>query len=105
MEWKKTVIKANTNNHHTVKLGDMDNDNDLDVVVGVPWDSQLVQIYYNNGRGSFNNAQTVHSGKGLYSGLVADLGNDGDLDIVGQDTYARESKPWIYESLLVDREN
>ena len=102
MEWKKTVIKANTNNHHTVKLGDMDNDNDLDVVVGVPWDSQLVQIYYNNGRGSFNNVQTVQSGKGLYSGLVADLGNDGDLDIVGQDTYARESKPWIYESLLID---
>jgi hypothetical protein len=51
--WKKTVIKANANNHHTVKLGDMDNDNDLDVVVGVPWNPQRVQIYYNNGKGSF----------------------------------------------------
>ena len=101
--WKKTVIKAKTNNHHTIKLGDMDNDNDLDVVVGVPWDSQRVQIYYNNGSGSFSNAQTVYSSKGLYSGVVADLGNDGDLDIIGQDTYSNKSKPWVYESLLVDR--
>jgi hypothetical protein len=100
--WKKTVIKATTNNHHTVKLGDMDNDDDLDVVVGVPWGSQRVQIYYNNGRGSFGNARTVHSGKGLYSGVLHDLGNDGDLDIIGQDTYANKSKPWVYESLLVE---
>ena len=100
--WKKTVIEAKTNNHQTAKLGDMDNDNDLDVVVGVPWGSQMVRIYYNNGSGSFSNNQTVCSGKGLYSGVLADLGNDGDLDIIGQDTYAKESKPWIYESLLVD---
>ncbi|MFC1634417.1 FG-GAP repeat domain-containing protein [Planctomycetota bacterium] len=101
--WKKTVIKAKTNNHHTVKLGDMDNDNDLDVIVGIPWDPKRVQIYYNNGSGSFGKTHTIQSGKGLYSGVVADLGNDGDLDIIGQDTYARESKPWIYESLLVDK--
>jgi hypothetical protein len=100
--WKKTVIKAKTNNHHTVKLGDMDNDNDLDVVVGVPWKPMQVQIYYNNGSGYFSNVQTIINGKGLYSGVVADLGNDGDLDIIGQDTYARESKPWIYESTLAD---
>ncbi len=101
--WKKIVIKAKTNNHHTVKLGDMDNDKDLDVIVGVPWNPQRVQIYYNNSSGSFSNVQTIINGKGLYSGVVADLGNDGDLDIIGQDTYARESKPWIYESMLADR--
>jgi hypothetical protein len=37
----------------------------------------------------------------LYSGILADLGDDGDLDIIGQDTYASTSKPWIYENLLV----
>lgn len=100
--WKKTVLQAKTNNIHTVKLGDMDNDRDLDVVVGIPWRKQCVQIYYNHDRGAFGEAVTVHSGKGLYSGILADLGKDGDLDIIGQDTYARESKPWIYESLVVD---
>ena len=96
--WQKTVIAANMNNHHTIKLGDMDNDND--VVVGVPWSPQRVQIYCNTDRGIFGKAVTVQTGKGLYSGVLADLGNDGDLDIIGQDTYAKESKPWIYESLL-----
>jgi hypothetical protein len=100
--WAKSVIKAKANNHHTVKLGDIDNDKDLDIVAGVPWKPMRIQVYYNDGKGSFGDAMTIQIGKGLYSGLLADLGNDGDLDIIGQDTYARESKPWIYENRLVD---
>ena len=61
-----------------------------------------VEIYANAGNGSFGKAVTIHRGKGLYSGLLADLDADGDLDIVGQDTYANASKPWIYENLLGD---
>ncbi len=97
--WQKTVIQTNVNDHHTVKLGDVDNDGDLDLVVGVPWKKKQVQIYYNNGTGSFGQPHTIHSGKGLYSGILADLGNDGDMDIIGQDTYSNKSKPWIYENL------
>ncbi|MBN2088719.1 VCBS repeat-containing protein [candidate division KSB1 bacterium] len=99
-QWKKNVLRTNANNHHTVKLGDIDNDNDLDVVVGIPWDSLCVQIYFNNGKGGFDRTITIQQGKGLYSGVLADLGNDGDLDIIGQDTYANKSRPWIYENLL-----
>ena len=29
-----------------------------------------------------------------------DVDNDGDIDIVGQDTYANNSKPYVYENLL-----
>ncbi len=47
-----------------------------------------------------------HSGAPLRSSpgaaKLADMAGDGDLDIIGQDTYARESKPWIYESLQID---
>jgi len=100
--WKKTVIKPRVNNHHTAKLGDIDSDGDLDVVVGVAWGDKRVQAYYNNAKGAFSDAQTIQKGKGLYSGVLADLGGDGDLDIIGQDTYANTSRPWVYESPLAD---
>jgi len=34
----------------------------------------------------------------LYSGVVYDIDADGDLDIIGQNTYASTSKPFIYEN-------
>jgi len=100
--WQKNTIVALTNNTHTVKLGDMDNDGDLDVVTGIPWSnsqsSVSVRIYYNNGSGSFSSAQIVESGKGLYSGALYDIEGDGDLDIIGQNTYSNRSKPYVYEN-------
>ena len=33
---------------------------------------------------------------------VVDIGADGDMDIIGQETYARSSRPYLYESLLND---
>jgi hypothetical protein len=102
-EWVKTVIQPGVNDHHTVKLGDLDNDGDLDVVTGVPWGERRVQIYFNDGTGGFDASQIVYRGHGLYSGVVIDLDGDGDLDLAGQDTYANTSKPWIYENLLVNR--
>lgn len=102
--WSKNVILASTNNTHTVKLGDMDNDGDLDIVTGTPWSNSVssisVRVYYNNGTGTYGSAQLVASGKGLYSGVVYDLEGDGDLDIIGQNRYANRSKPYVYENTL-----
>ncbi len=103
-DWPRHVINPSTNNNHTVRLGDIDGDGDLDVVTGIPWSgknvSQSVLIYYNDGTSQFGDPQTVARGKGLYTGVVIDFDGDGDLDLVGQDSYARESKPWLYENLL-----
>ena len=104
--WQRHVIRSNTNHHHTVKLADIDGDGDKDLITGKPWSSsgipREVLIFYNNGSGGFGQVQQVVGGKGLYSGVVYDIGNDGDLDIVGQNVYAGSSKPYLYESELDD---
>lgn len=100
--WAKTVVQASTNNIHTVKLALMNDDDKLDIVTGVAWGKMSVAIYYNGGDGTFPSRQMVSGKKGLYSGVVVDIGSDGDMDIVGQETYARKSKPYLYESLLND---
>jgi len=101
--WKKSVVLAATNNIHTVKLALVNDDDKLDIVTGVAWGKMSVTVFYNSGNGKFESRQTVSSGKGLYSGVVVDIGNDGDMDIIGQDTYAKDSKPYLYESLLKDK--
>lgn len=103
--WQQTIILNVTNNTHTIKLADIDNDGDLDAVTGVPWAqpnviSRSVRIYYNNGSGAFSAAQIVEDSKGLYSGVVYDIDGDDDLDIVGQNVYSNSSKPYVYENLL-----
>jgi len=102
--WQRNIIVPLTNNTHTVKLGDMDLDGDLDVVTGTPWSNRVAQIsvrvYYNNGSGDFTDAQVVSSENGLYSGVIYDVEGDGDLDIIGQNTYANRSKPYVYENKL-----
>jgi predicted amidohydrolase len=103
--WKKTIVLDQTNNHHTLKLDDMDNDGDIDIVSGVPWEEKGVFIYFNDGEGQFTNVQTVIEGKGLYSGVLDDLDGDGDIDIIAQDTYASTSKPWVYENRLNNEVN
>ncbi|MEQ8551073.1 MAG: VCBS repeat-containing protein [Cyclobacteriaceae bacterium] len=99
--WKKHVVEPNTNDLSFVRLGDFDNDGDLDIVSGRTWRGAYIKIYFND-MGSFERSITVADGKGVYSGAVADMDGDGDLDLVGEETYSNSARPYYYENLLID---
>ena len=70
---------------HTLQVVDMDNDGDLDVVVGeMPKSSgpDEVMVFVNVGD-SLTWSKQVVATTGIYSGVVGDIGSDGDMDIVG----------------------
>lgn len=102
-DWERCIIEASTNNCHTVKLGDLDGDGDLDVLTGVPWSRRgapkTIRIYFNDGAGHFSKSEIVTRGKGLYTGVIADVDGDGAADIIGQDSYSGDSRPWLYRNL------
>jgi peptidoglycan/xylan/chitin deacetylase (PgdA/CDA1 family) len=82
---------------HTLQAGDMDYDGDIDVVTGkfersepllIPPPYPLRVCYNVNGDGLSWNVTEV-SDLGIYTGVIGDIGNDGDLDIVGSRSYWR----------------
>ena len=99
-DWIQHIVRKNYNRGHAVKLADMDNDGDLDIVSGQAWPPMRITVYLNN-NGDFSQTYPVIQGKGIYSGSIKDMDNDGDIDIVGEETYSQNSKPWYYENLLL----
>jgi hypothetical protein len=91
--WTEHVIGYDDYSH-TLQAGDMDNDGDTDVVVGkferddgaIPAPYPL-KVYYNkNGDGLSWDVQEIDT-LGIYTGVIGDIGRDGDLDIIGSRSY------------------
>jgi hypothetical protein len=72
-------------NSRELSAGDMDGDGDVDVISGIH--HQNMRIYRNNGLGVYDKSEISFSGEttcGSTLPIVADMDNDGDLDIVSQ---------------------
>jgi hypothetical protein len=87
--WDSGNVGAADDAIHTLALGDLDNDGDLDIISGAGEDAFEIMVWMNDGS-PFNNAW-IQNGVGSTSGdvlalAVGDLDNDGDLDIISNDS-------------------
>lgn len=82
--WIEHVIDPNVSYLHTFKSGDVNRDGHLDIVTAEMHQSsqRRVSVYFNLGAGQSWQQQIVAT-SGSHNLRLADLGCDGDLDIVG----------------------
>jgi hypothetical protein len=77
------IVVSNTEQIQAIRLVDIDNDGDKDVICASA--NNIISLYKNNGNGTFA-AQTIFStytyGKYLLDMVTADIDNDGDMDVV-----------------------
>lgn len=65
---------------HDIKLGDIDTDGDMDLVMGIT-SSPYIQVYRNDGSGNFNTGQSFGN-VWVSSFDLGDLNSDGSLDLL-----------------------
>lgn len=83
--WTKHIVASGVDRHHTLQIGDMDLDGQLDIVSGkmnIAEDPTEIIIYRNEGDALRWTKFVVDTG-GTHNAQVGDMGADGDLDIVG----------------------
>lgn len=86
---------------HTLQAADMDLDGDVDVVVGEmekSGDPDQIIVFLNNGDGLTWKKEVI-SNTGIYSGKVADIGNDGDPDLVANRNFDKPPLE-LWENLI-----
>jgi hypothetical protein len=83
--WAAHTVVSSLDRCHTLQAADMDNDGDIDLVLGQMHTSheKRLMVYYNlNGLATQWQPEIIDS-SGIHNGVVADIGNDGDYDIFG----------------------
>jgi CARDB/FG-GAP-like repeat len=83
--WTEKIIDSTVAYLHTFKAADIDNDGDRDLVTAEMHQStnpDEVSVYHNNSGGATWTQQVVAT-TGSHNIRVADIGKDGDIDIIG----------------------
>jgi uncharacterized protein (DUF2147 family) len=96
--WAKHIIENHFTANHQALACDFDMDGDLDVFVGLSFGKKGSYLWLNDGDGMSWTKKIIDPEYGMYYGVAGDLGNDGDMDIVGPNTYSKESKILILEN-------
>ena len=87
--WIKTTLIETVDHGHTLQVGDINGDGNLDIYTAEmkdPGAGEIAKQYvlYGDGKGNFT-IQIVSIGIGTHEGKLGDLDGDGDLDILQKD--------------------
>jgi len=100
--WKEHIIADDVAYIHTFKTVDVNHDGELDVVTAEMEQSaqRRVSIYFNEGK-ALRWRQQVVGRTGSHNVRVADIGNDGDIDIIGANhgNYGGDTPVDMWENL------
>ncbi|MBI5471265.1 MAG: VCBS repeat-containing protein [Ignavibacteriae bacterium] len=106
--WVEHSIDASIECVHTFKTGDIDLDGDIDVVAGEGHycnDPDNISVYLNNGTG-LSWVEQIVATSGIHNLRIADMGSDGDIDIVGSNAHdvvnSHGSPLEMWENLTID---
>ena len=81
------------NNPAAVDVGDLDGDDDLDVIVS-NYGGGNFTVYFNNGAGVFQNPITLPSSTAGSCATIVDFDRDGDTDIITTDEIDDQARLW-----------
>jgi hypothetical protein len=82
--WQPHVISDDISHAHTFKVADMDNDGDLDVVTAEMEQSPRKRIRVHRNQGdALKWKEQILAETGSHNIRVADIGRDGDMDVIG----------------------
>lgn len=100
--WREHVIEATIDHVHSLQVADVNNDGHLDIVLAKMHQAtppQEVALYLNQGHGQGWHKQVL-STRGSHNVIVADLGADGDLDLIGANWSGPYQPIEVWENLL-----
>jgi len=89
--WDSSAIDSTLAYVHNLGIADFNNDGKNDVFAAEMLETQSPEgkVFLNDNNGSSWNTLLLPDFNGMYSGVIGDLGNDGDIDIIG----ARDHDP------------
>ncbi|WP_324671435.1 FG-GAP-like repeat-containing protein [Hymenobacter sp. GOD-10R] len=89
---------ASLSNPGRISLGDLDGDNDLDLLttyIGFRFDPPTVSINLNNGNGTLTTVSAKPYNPGIANTVLGDVDGDGDLDFLTSTVYFNQNTPTL----------